>query len=70
VDTVAFQYVLKEEMPSASPTGFKKLCEKRLSNQEHNLYLLNNAAFDADNNEVTDEKLFPSLKKTIFIVFI
>jgi hypothetical protein len=53
VETVAFQYLLKEEMISTSPSGFKQICQMRSLVKEHKLYLFSNTTSDDNyNNEV------------------
>jgi hypothetical protein len=53
VETVAFQYLLKEEMISTSPSGFKQICQMRSLVKEHKLYLFSNTPSDDNcNNQV------------------
>ena len=38
VETIAFQNLLKEEMISTSPTGFRQICQMRSLSKEHQMY--------------------------------
>ncbi len=54
VETIAFQNLLKEEMASISPTGFRQICQLNALQNEDQFYHFNNIPSEImyDNNQV------------------